>query len=119
MPRSCGLMRPSGTIAAASVNTRPATLEYWHIGDTKTRLGNVTPRTEKGSKRCGMTPVSDADERAYRRDFVRVMTADGAAPTRVNTLHCGPVRQTKIVQRADRYGNDWLAALDDFQNWSS
>ena len=53
IPRSSGLMRPSGSTAAASVNTSPApptarlprwtrcqslanpsTLEYWHIGDT-------------------------------------------------------------------------------------
>ncbi len=63
MPASWGVMRPSGTTAAASVITRPApprakeprctrcqssgrpsTEEYWHIGATQTRLRTVTPR---------------------------------------------------------------------------
>ena len=26
--------------------------EYWHIGETKTRLRSVTPRNPIGSKRC-------------------------------------------------------------------
>src|SRR5688500_16243637 len=70
MPRSCGLMRPSGVTAVASVNTSPApptarlprwtrcqslakpsSLEYSHIGDTKMRLLNVMPRMDSGSRR--------------------------------------------------------------------
>jgi hypothetical protein len=62
-PVSAGLIRPSGTTAVASVNTRPApplanepkwtrcqsfgtpsTAEYWHIGATQTRLRAVTSR---------------------------------------------------------------------------
>src|SRR5947208_2949319 len=73
MPRSCGLMRPSGTTAVASVNTsaapptarlprwtrcqsveKPSTLEYWHIGETTRRLASVTERRASGSNRCGM-----------------------------------------------------------------
>ena len=63
MPASAGEIRPSATTAAASVNTSPAppvanwprctrcqsfgtpsTEEYWHIGDTQTRLRTVTSR---------------------------------------------------------------------------
>src|SRR5574341_177287 len=70
MPRSCGLMRPSGVTAVASVNTSPApptarlprwtrcqsfanpsSLEYSHIGETKMRLLNVMPRIDSGSRR--------------------------------------------------------------------
>src|SRR5580700_11780410 len=57
MPRSCGLMRPSGDTAQASVKIRaapptarlprwtrcqslakPSVLEYWHMGETTMRL---------------------------------------------------------------------------------
>ncbi len=63
-------MRPSGVTAVASVITsaapptareprwtmchmfaRPSSEEYWHMGETKMRFGNVTPRKVKGSKR--------------------------------------------------------------------
>ena len=73
MPRSCGLMRPRGSIAVASVGTSPApptardprctrcqsvanpsTLLYWHIGETPIRLRSVTPRIVSGSNRCGI-----------------------------------------------------------------
>src|SRR6478752_5538113 len=71
MPRSCGLMRPSGVTALASVITsaapptarvprwtkcqsfeNPSTLEYWHIGDTTMRLASVSERSGSGSRRC-------------------------------------------------------------------
>src|SRR5580704_10422367 len=61
-PRSCGVIRPSGSTASASVRTSPApptarlpkctrcqsllnpsSLEYWHMGETNTRLGKLTP----------------------------------------------------------------------------
>src|SRR5579883_2942398 len=57
MPRSCGLMRPSGVTAVASVKTRaarptareprctrcqslanPSSLEYWHIGENENTI---------------------------------------------------------------------------------
>ena len=71
MPRSCGLIRPRASIAAASVFTsagaadragpevhecqsvaNPSTLLYWHIGETPIRLRSVTPRSVIVSKRC-------------------------------------------------------------------
>ncbi len=67
-PQSPGVMRPSGATAVASATTSPApptarlprctrchsfgtpsTAEYWHIGDTKMRLGIVTPRSTSGA----------------------------------------------------------------------
>src|ERR1035437_5516958 len=70
MPRSFGVMRPSGRTAAASVKTRPAPptarlprwtrcqslanpswLEYWHIGETAMRLGKVIARKAIGENR--------------------------------------------------------------------
>ena len=70
MPRSPGVMRPSGETAAASVKTRPAppmarlprwtscqssarpSVElYWHMGETAMRLGKVTLRWVSGEKR--------------------------------------------------------------------
>src|SRR5258705_12410986 len=70
MPRSCGLIRPSGRTAVASVRTSPApptarlprctkcqslaypsVLEDWHMGETNTRLANVISRIASGSKR--------------------------------------------------------------------
>src|SRR3977135_1114435 len=63
MPRSCGLMRPTGVTAVASVITsaapptarlprctrcqsfeNPSTLEYSHIGETTMRLSSVSER---------------------------------------------------------------------------
>src|SRR5688572_5744872 len=73
MPASHGVMRPSGVTPAASTQTRPApptarlprctrcqsfgmpsSEEYWHIGDTRTRLGRVTERSARGEKSCDM-----------------------------------------------------------------
>src|SRR5580704_19676583 len=66
-PRSCGVIRPSGSTASASVRTSPApptarlpkctrcqsllnpsSLEYWHMGETNTRLGKLTPANWMG-----------------------------------------------------------------------
>ena len=66
-------MRPSGSTAAASVNTNPAPptarlpkwtrcqsllkpswLEYWHIGETKTRFGKVTPANWIGENKSDL-----------------------------------------------------------------
>src|ERR1700704_1290758 len=73
IPRSWGLMRPSGSTAVASVSTSPApptarlprctkcqsfaypsVLEYSHMGETKTRFANVRSRMEMGSNRWAM-----------------------------------------------------------------
>ncbi len=73
MPVSHGVMRPSGVTLAASVSTSPApptarlprctrcqssgtpsSAEYWHMGETKTRLGIVTERSRTGLKRRDM-----------------------------------------------------------------
>ena len=70
MPRSLGVILPSGSTAAASVKTSPApptarlprctrcqslakpsVLEYWHIGETPIRLESVTARNVIGEKR--------------------------------------------------------------------
>src|SRR6202050_1855069 len=70
MPRSCGLMRPSGETAQASVKTREAPptarlprwtrcqslaktseLEYWHMGETTIRLRSRTSRICNSSNR--------------------------------------------------------------------
>src|SRR6476469_3250526 len=67
MPASAGEMRPSGSTADASVNTRPAPPrandpsgtrchgsgmpsvdEYWHIGETQTRLRISRSRSRMG-----------------------------------------------------------------------
>ena len=32
----------------------PSSLEYWHMGETKTRLWNETERSAKGEKSCDM-----------------------------------------------------------------
>ncbi len=69
IPVSCGEIRPSGETAVASTITspapptarlprwtkcqsvgRPSSAEYWHIGETKTRLRNSTPPSFKGEK---------------------------------------------------------------------
>ena len=73
MPASQGVMRPSGETLAASVKTSPAPptarlprctrcqsfgtpscAEYWHMGETKTRLAIVTERSVRGLKRRDM-----------------------------------------------------------------
>src|ERR1700734_91875 len=70
MPRSCGLIRPSGETAQASVKTReapptarlprwtrcqslakPSELEYWHMGETTIRLRSRTSRICNSSNR--------------------------------------------------------------------
>src|SRR5271156_3219811 len=70
MPRSCGLMRPSGEMAQASVKIRaapptarlpkwtrcqslakPSLLEYWHMGETTMRLRRMTSRICNSSNR--------------------------------------------------------------------
>src|ERR1035437_10007051 len=67
MPASTGEIRPSGATAVAPVRTSPAppaarlprgtrcqsdgkpsTLEYWHIGETKTLFRKVTSRSDSG-----------------------------------------------------------------------
>src|SRR5262245_30692622 len=83
MPRSRGLIRPSGVTAVASVNTsaappaareprctkcqslaKPSVLEYWHIGETTIRLASVIERKTHGSKRCGIRLLSpDSSDR--------------------------------------------------------
>ena len=69
-PASAGLIRPSGATALASAMTRPAPpvanwprwtkcqspgtpsiAEYWHMGETHTRLGMATSRSFSGSNR--------------------------------------------------------------------
>src|ERR1700730_16531298 len=73
MPRSWGLMRPSGETADASVKTseapptarlprwtrcqsfaKPSLLEYSHMGETTMRFRNVAARIWSGSNRCIM-----------------------------------------------------------------
>ena len=75
MPLSLGEMRPSGETAVASTITRPApptarlprctmcqsvgrplSLEYWHMGETKTRLEIVSSRSRSWEKRCSGMP---------------------------------------------------------------
>src|SRR5262245_6249736 len=72
MPRHLCVMRPARSTAVASTTTRPARprancirccrcqsvalpscAEYWHIGDTTIRLGNVSGPTLSGSNRLG------------------------------------------------------------------
>jgi hypothetical protein len=33
---------------------KPSTLEYWHMGDTTIRFGNVTSLKSSGSNKCAM-----------------------------------------------------------------
>ncbi len=80
MPASCGEIRPSGATAVASVITspapprakeprwtrcqsvgRPSTDEYWHIGETHSRLRIVVPRRVRGEKRT-LTSVRNEHE---------------------------------------------------------
>src|SRR5208282_20730 len=76
-PRSSGEIRPSGMTAAASVKTtpapptaraarwakcqslaKPASEEYWHIGDTPMRLANVTSRSLNSLNRWDIRRLS-------------------------------------------------------------
>jgi hypothetical protein len=69
MPRHRGVIRPRGSIAVASANTKPTPpranvlkcakcqldanpvfAEYMHKGESTTRFGSVTPRMAKGEK---------------------------------------------------------------------
>jgi hypothetical protein len=71
MPASHGVMRASGLTALASTHTSdapptarlprctkchslgmPSSLEYWHMGETKTRFRKVTERSVSGAKSC-------------------------------------------------------------------
>ena len=73
MPRQRGVMRPRGSTAVASVNTRPtlprakvlrcakshgpampSTALYMHSGESATRLGSVTPRIVRGWNSFGV-----------------------------------------------------------------
>src|SRR5262249_10932063 len=48
----------------------PSTLEYWHIGETATRLRNVTLRMVSGENRrglSGMLPSSPGEAKNWRR----------------------------------------------------
>src|ERR1700720_1025702 len=91
MPKSCGLIRPSGETPAASVKTseapptarlpkctrcqsvaKPSVLEYWHIGETIIRLRSGTSRICRLSKSTGQLPGAKAfgfwgDARIARR----------------------------------------------------
>ena len=95
MPASSGLMRPSGTTAAASVVTRPKPpvawrprltrcqsvgtpscfdTEYWHIGESQMRLRAVRPRRVRGSRRevtCETTGDRTRSIRLARRLALR------------------------------------------------
>src|SRR5947209_12293164 len=81
IPLSQSVMRPSGETPLASTITspapptarlprcttchmfgRPRSDEYWHIGETKTRLRQVTERNVIGSNRCGMFASQDVAE---------------------------------------------------------
>src|SRR4051794_21184908 len=76
IPRSAGEIRPSAVTAVASVMVsaappaardprctrcqsfaNPSSLEYSHMGETKTRLASVTPLSVIGSNRCGMATI--------------------------------------------------------------
>src|SRR5512138_2655429 len=76
MPRSLGLMRPSGVTAVASVNTsaapptareprctrcqsvaKPSWLVYWHIGETTMRLRKLMLRMVNGANRSDIVLV--------------------------------------------------------------
>jgi hypothetical protein len=69
MPASHGVIRPSGVTPLASTHTSdapptarlpkwtkchslgmPSSLEYWHMGETNTRLWNSTERRTSGEK---------------------------------------------------------------------
>src|SRR5471030_2401747 len=82
MPASHGVMRPSGVTALASTKTSeapptarlprwtrcqssgiPCSLEYWHMGETKTRLWKATERSVKGEKRLEAIEVFLLDSR--------------------------------------------------------
>ena len=73
IPRSCGVIRPSGSTAAASVKINPAppaarlprctrcqslanpsVLEYWHMGETAMRFGSISPRKVIGENKFGI-----------------------------------------------------------------
>ncbi len=96
MPVSAGEMRPSGLTAVASVSTspapptarlprctrcqslgRPSTLEYSHMGDTKMRFRNSTPRIVSGSN-SGMEVLLVMSNCTNRAKWGRPMDAPGA-----------------------------------------
>src|ERR1700721_2141684 len=96
MPRSCGLMRPSGRTAVASVSTRPPPpaarlprctrcqslaypllLEYSHMGETNMRFGNEMPRIARGSNRGAISSYGKAWDH-YEKNALR-RTAEAKA----------------------------------------
>src|SRR4029079_10130087 len=81
MPASHGVMRPSGVTPLASTHTMPApptarlprctkcqsfgmpsSDEYWHIGETMTRLGRTTERSCRGEKRADKARAESGEE---------------------------------------------------------
>src|SRR6185437_3599020 len=115
-PRSCGLMRPSGVTAAASVKmspapptarlprwtkcqsfAKPSSLEYSHIGETTTRLGRVMEPISRGEKRCAgvFDVIALLDEqpqlRSQRRDSMATVAQNkrgfaGTKPLQTSTM---------------------------------
>src|SRR5690349_10346765 len=86
MPASCGEILPSAVTAVASDITRPAPPwakaprwtrcqsvgrpsidEYWHMGDTHTRLRIVVPRRVRGEKRRLTGAPTAPRDRMFRR----------------------------------------------------
>src|ERR1700684_2635709 len=91
-------MRPPASTAAASVKTSPApptarlpkwtrcqsllnpsSLEYWHMGETKTRLGTVTPDNWMGENKSDLDKESPLGIRCSAPREVAVLKAAGVA----------------------------------------
>src|SRR6266436_2532178 len=84
-PRSPGLIRPTGSTAVPSMQSIPApeearlprcikchafaspfSAEYWHIGETSTRLGRTTPRSVIGENSALMGTSGDGCQNCGR-----------------------------------------------------
>src|ERR1700730_11974997 len=111
MPKSCGLIRPSGRTAVASVRTTPApqtgrlprctkcqslaypsVLEYWHIGETNTRFESVMSRIASGLNRWvieSYSLVQGIDRRSHLQTTLFT----------VQVLHNAPSLTTSAVAR--------------------
>jgi hypothetical protein len=91
--RPCGLIRPSGATAAASVITNPApptarlprwtrcqslanplVLEYSHLGETTMRLGRVTFRIGRGSNKLEISLLLFGCYLVQQAPFSRIRT---------------------------------------------
>src|ERR1700691_3826768 len=135
MPRSCGLMRPSGETAQASVKTReapptarlprwtrcqsfakPSELEYWHIGETTMRLRSRTSRICNSSNRfMGDWMMGGAEKWQGMRWDSWVRAEDDRRTRRKTTAHSQERDSAPPIGRLAFPGDDGLRRKRDWR----